>query len=110
MLTLNFRPTDGLVDVFASGLIVATIPDTDVAVVNGAVRIVLPVTVEAPTGTTVVERHVEPTREQLLLAVNELPLDAIEHYLLQGQADAGMATSMASIVREAVSRAVLGAG
>lgn len=85
-----------------------TDPDA-VTLRNGTLTITAPLSVEAPEGCTVVERPVEPTLEQVRLAVEAVNPQLLEEILIVEQ-DAHMEDSMGAVVIRAMSRALAYAG
>lgn len=85
---------------------VAVRPD-EIAVVDGVLRLVLPLDIEAPSDCVEVVRHLPPEPEQLRLAVEALPLDVLDRLLLRESALGGD-DSWPLIVKRAVGYALAG--
>lgn len=87
---------------------VMTDPDA-VTLRDGTLTITAPLAIQAPEGCTVVERPVEPTLEQVRLAVEAVNPQLLEQFLMAEQ-DACMEDSMGAVVIRAISRALAAAG
>jgi hypothetical protein len=84
-----------------------TLAPEQVSFVAGVLRIAIPASIVAPQGTTVVERWLPPTTEQVRLAVEALSAGTIEELMLREQAGSADGT-WGEIARKAVALAVAG--
>lgn len=84
-----------------------TLMPEQISFAAGVLRIAVPATIVAPERTTVVERWLPPSTEQVRLAVEALDAATIEQLLLREQ-HAGMDEPFGAMIRRAVALAVSG--